>query len=110
MVREYIQGGIVGWIDSCYRRFYRYLRHINGIICYVQSARFFFSTLMLLNSINVVIPSLGLVKTSLNSVPHLYFFSHIAFAGSVANVAIAAKFFAGLICPSPLLISAMILK
>ena len=70
----------------------------------------FFSTLMLLNSINVVIPSLGLVKTSLNSVPHLYFFCHIGFAGSVANVAIAAKFFAGLICPSPLLISAMILK
>jgi len=69
-----------------------------------------FFTLMLLSSTNVVISGLDFVKTSLNSAPHLYFFCHIGFAGSVANVAIAAKFFAGLICPSPLLISAMILK
>ena len=78
-------------------------------ICYVQSAQFFGSTLMLLSSINVVIPSLDLVKT-LNSVPHLYFFSHIGFAGSVANAVITAKFFAGLIYLSSLLISARILK
>jgi hypothetical protein len=108
MAREYIRGGIIGWIDS-YRRFSRHLRHLNGVIFAMSSPLIFFSTLMLLGSINVGIPSLGLVKT-LNSVPHLYFFSHIGLAGIVANAAIAAKFFAGLIFLSSLLISAMILK
>jgi len=69
-----------------------------------------FFYVMLLSSTKVVILSLDLVKTSLNSQPHTYFFSHIGFAGIVANAVITAKFFAGLICPSPLLISARILK